>query len=93
MANSSRSLSHASQCGYPVGTVNVGNSKNRSAEQLDRTTELVHELLTTLPSSCVIAFIYRSTLTNPGTCGASAIIYYGGMNNQPVIVKRPISAC
>ena len=77
----------------PVVTDYVGNSKNRSAEQADRATEVVCQFLTTLPSTCVIAFTDGSALTNPGPCGASAIIYYGGTNNQPVIVKTPISAC
>ena len=77
----------------PVVTDYVGNSKNRSVEQADWATEVVRKFLTTLPSLCVIAFTDGSALTNPGPCGASAIIYYGGMNNQPVIVKTPISAC
>ena len=71
----------------------VGNSKNRSAEQADYATEVVRKFLTTLPSLCAIAFTDGFAFTNPGPCGASAIIYYGGMNNQPVIVKTPISAC
>ena len=77
----------------PVVMNYVGNSKNRSAEQADWATEVVRQFLTTLPSTCVIAFTDGSALTNPGPCGASAILYYGGMNNQPVIVKTPISAC
>ena len=66
---------------------------NRSAGQANRATEVVRKFLTTLSSSCVIAFTDGSALTNPGLCGASTVIYYSGTNTQFVIVETPISNC
>ena len=57
--------------------------------QLDKSTqeENIKEILGKLSSDSVIAFTDGSALGNPGPAGTGAVIYYKGMEQEPMCLS------
>ena len=73
----------------PVYWSRLGSSKSRTAEQQELGKEMVLDLMMEAPEGTTYAFTDGSCLTNPGPCGAGAVVYQ--YNHEPVRLKRPVS--
>ena len=69
----------------------LGRSGTRTAEQTARAKQLTTDFINNLPNTTLIAFTDGSALGNPGPCGASAVLYPGGITNHHVAYREPIS--
>ena len=67
----------------------LGSSKSRTSEQQQQGKELVLDMMMEAPEGTAFAFTNGSCLTNPGPCGAGAVIYLD--QHQPVQLKRPVT--
>ena len=72
----------------PVYWSRLGSSKSRTAEQQELGKEMVLDLMMEAPEGTTFAFTDGSCLTNPGPCGAGAVVY--PCNQKPVRLKRPV---
>jgi ribonuclease HI len=70
----------------------LGNSNNRTADQLSRARAILDNKLANLEEQTLVAFTDGSALNNPGPCGAAAVIYRDGLSSDPIILEKPISA-
>ncbi len=70
----------------------LGNSRTRTDGQKKLARELISQGLEETGPRSLVAFTDGSALTNPGPCGAAAIIYTNGMNSQPIIRTESISS-
>ena len=52
--------------------------------------ENIKEILDGLDPSCVAAFTDGSALGNPGPTGAGAVIYYNGLEEEPIGISKPV---
>ncbi len=69
----------------------LGSSKSRTKEQSMLARQLTTDFITALPRSTLLAFTDGSALSNPGPCGAAAIIYVHGMQELPLTYSEPVS--
>ncbi|MEW8545908.1 MAG: ribonuclease H family protein, partial [Candidatus Thiodiazotropha sp.] len=69
----------------------LGSSKTRNSEQQVKGKQLISKLVQEVPEDTVISFTDGSCVSNPGPCGAGAVIYYPN-HSSPVTLKRPVSA-
>ena len=67
----------------------LGSSKSRTSDQQEQGRELILDMMMEAPEGTTFAFTDGSCLTNPGPCGAGAVIYQD--HHQPVYLKRPVS--
>ena len=67
----------------------LGSSKSSSSDQQEQGRELILDMMMEAPEGTTFAFTDGSCLTNPGPCGAGAVIYQD--HHQPVCLKRPVS--
>ena len=67
----------------------LGSSKSRTSDQQEQGRELILDMMMEAPEGTTFAFTDGSCLTNPGPCGAGAVIYQD--HHQPVCLKRPVS--
>ena len=67
----------------------LGSSKSRTNEQQQQGKELVLDMMMEAPEGTAFAFTDGSCLTNPGPCGAGAVIYLD--QHQAVRLKRPVT--
>ena len=67
----------------------LGSSKSRTSDQQEQERELILDMMMEAPEGTTFAFTDGSCLTNPGPCGAGAVIYQD--HHQPVYLKRPVS--
>ena len=67
----------------------LGSSKTRTSEQQRQGKELVLDMMMEAPEGTAFAFTDGSCLTNPGPCGAGAVIYLD--QHQSVRLKRPVA--
>ena len=72
----------------PVYWSRLGSSKSRTAEQKELGKEMVLDLMMEAPEGTTFAFTDGSCLTNPGPCGAGAVVY--PCDQDPVRLKRPV---
>ncbi len=68
------------------------NSRTRTDDQKRLATELIFQAPEETGPRSLVAFTDGSALTNPGPCGAAAIIYTNGLNSQPIIRTESISS-
>ena len=73
----------------PVYWSRLGSSKSRTAEQQELGKEMVLDLMMEAPEGTTYAFTDSSCLTNPGPCGAGAVVY--PYNHEQVRLKIPVS--
>ena len=73
----------------PIYWSRLGSSKSRKAEQQELGKEKVLYLMMEAPEGTTYAFTDGSRLTNPGPCGAGAVVF--PCNQEPVRLKRPVS--
>ena len=66
---------------------NLGSSKTRTKEQEIKGREMILQQLQNTPEKTCIAFTDGSCLTNPGPCGAGAVIY---IEEECVELKQPV---
>ncbi|XP_071160776.1 uncharacterized protein [Mytilus edulis] len=66
----------------------LGSSKNRTKEQEITGKNLILNKLNTVSPSTVVAFTDGSCQSNPGPCGAGAIVIF---NNKEIELKQPVS--
>ena len=66
----------------------LGSSKSRTSDQQEQGRELILDMMMEAPEGTSFAFPDGSCLTNPGPCGAGAVIYQE--NHRPVCLKRPV---
>ena len=52
--------------------------------------ENIKDILDKLDPSCVAAFTDGSALGNPGPTGAGAVIYYNGLDEEPICISKSI---
>jgi len=67
----------------------LGSSKSRTKEQEELGKETILDLMMEAPQGSALAFTDGSCITNPGPCGAGAIIYPS--EGDPVLLQRPVS--
>ena len=63
----------------------LGSSKSRTNKQQQQGKEMVLDMMMEDPEGTAFAFTDGSCLTNPGPCGAGAVIYLD--QHQPVRLK------
>ena len=68
----------------------LGSSKNRTVEQQEEGKALVQSMVNEVSSSALVCFTDGSCLTNPGPCGAGAVIFL--LEGQTYSIKRPVAA-
>jgi len=66
---------------------NLGSSKTRSKEQEQAGKELIKKKVSETSENAAIAFTDGSCLTNPGPCGAGAVLYIG---EEITELKQPV---
>ena len=66
----------------------LGSSKSRTSDQQEKGRELILGMMMEAPEGTTFAFTGGSCLTNPGPCGAGAVIYPD--HQQPVCLTRPV---
>ena len=71
---------------------NLGNSKNRSEEQIIEANKLTTDFLTSLDRNKIVAFTDGSALGKPGPCGAGAVVYRYGLDSEPSLLHKAISS-
>ena len=74
--------------GAPQYWSRLGSSKSRTSDQQEQGRELILDMMMEAPEGTTFAFTDGSCLTNPGPCGAGAVIYLD--HQQPVCLKRPV---
>ena len=52
--------------------------------------ENIKEILDGLDPSCVAALTDGSALGNPGRTGTGAVIYYNGLEEEPICISKPV---
>ena len=74
----------------PQNWSRLGSSKSRTVDQQDEEQgrELILDMMMEAPEGTSFAFTDGSCLTNPGPCGAGAVIYQE--HHPPVCLKRPV---
>ena len=70
----------------------LGNSSNRTSDQLQRAKDILDCTLSAADNSTLIAFTDGSALSNPGPCGAAAVLYVDGLDSDPTILSESISS-
>ena len=60
----------------PSYRTQLGSSKNRTVEQQEEGKEVIQSMVNVVVSSALVCFTDGSCLTNPGPCGAGAVIYH-----------------
>ncbi len=70
----------------------LGSGGTRTAEQKTIAGAHADNLLRAIPDRIPIVFTERSTLGNPGACGAAAVCYPTGLSEQPLILNKPLSS-
>ncbi len=73
-----------------ITDANLGSSKNRTPEQAKTARDVTAELIKKLPSSSIIAFTDGSALSNPGPCGAAAVIFTHGLDHHHITFNELI---
>ncbi len=74
-----------------ITTESLGSSKSRSTHQRALAKTATNQYISSIPANVLPCFTDGSALTNPGPCGAAAVVYTEGMGSQPVILKRPVA--
>ncbi len=74
-----------------ITTESLGSSKSRSLRQRALAKTVTSQYISSLPANVLPCFTDGSALTNPGPCGAAAIIYTNGMASHPVTLRRPVA--
>ena len=67
----------------------LGSSKTRTAEQQEEGKEVIQNMVNEVASSALVCFTDGSCLTNPGPCGAGAVIYHTEGHFDSI--KRPVA--
>ena len=66
----------------------LGSSKSCISDQQEQGKELIPDMMMEAPEGTTFAFTDGSCLTNPGPCGAGAVIYQE--HHHPVCLKRSV---
>ncbi len=74
-----------------AGQETLGSSKNRSAQQVIAAQTAMQNHLQDLSPDTIPVFTDGSALSNPGPCGAAAVVYPQGLTHDPVILSHPVS--
>ncbi|MEW8547348.1 MAG: ribonuclease H family protein, partial [Candidatus Thiodiazotropha sp.] len=69
----------------------LGSSKNRSTDQQEKGREVIAKLMQDGPEQCILCFTDGSCVPNPGPCGAGAVLYIPG-SQEEICLKRPVTA-
>ena len=80
-------LSQSNPC---YTTESIGNSGNRTEEQIKRAQEIAHDYLSETGNDIVV-FTDGSALPNPGPCGAGVCIYWAGLSADYIEFAEPVS--
>jgi len=67
----------------------LGSSKSRTKDQKELGKETILDLMMKAPQGSSIAFTDGSCISNPGPCGAGAIVYPS--EGDPVLLQQPVS--
>jgi ribonuclease HI len=70
--------------------LDLGNAGTRTKEQADRARQLAIDRICKAGEDVVI-FTDGSALSNPGPCGAGAVIYWRGITHDSSSYQRPVS--
>ncbi len=78
-------------CETLEGQDGFGSSKNRTVEQAQAARISMQNHLQELATDTIPVFTDGSALSNPGPCGAAAVVYPQGLTHDPVILKQDVS--
>ncbi len=78
-------------CDTLEGQDNFGSSKNRTVQQAQAARISMQNHIQELTPDIIPVFTDGSALSNPGPCGAAAVIYPRGLTHDPVILEKEVS--
>ena len=68
----------------------LGSSKYRTVEHQEEGKEVIQSMVNEVASSALVCFTEGSCLTNPGPCGAGAVIYHPEGHFDSI--QRPVAS-